>query len=105
MKLLTFSHQGEEHIGFLQDGTVFDLSEASPRLGKLANYTSSMLALLEGGDGILRELSGRNPSLLSEVATKSFRRRLQDMKLLAPVPRPGKIICAGVNYHSHTREA
>jgi len=106
MKLLTFLHQGEERIGFVQDGNVLDLSEASPRLGRLASYTSSMLALLEGGDGILRELSGRIPTLFHDgAATKSFRRRLQSVKLLAPVPRPGKIICAGINYHSHTKES
>src|SRR5713226_3218783 len=106
MKLLTFFHHGEEHIGFLKDGNVFDLSEASPRLGKLTNYTSNMLALLEGGDGILGELSSRIPSLLLDgAAIKSFQRRLQNLKLLAPVPRPGKIICAGINYHSHTKES
>src|SRR2546426_4831713 len=65
-----------------------------------------MLALLEGGDGILRELSSRIPSpLLDGAATKSYQRRLQSVKLLAPVPRPGKIICAGINYHSHTKES
>ncbi|WP_284011436.1 2,4-diketo-3-deoxy-L-rhamnonate hydrolase [Haloarcula pelagica] len=27
-----------------------------------------------------------------------------DAKLLAPVPRPGKIICVGLNYHDHAEE-
>jgi 2-keto-4-pentenoate hydratase/2-oxohepta-3-ene-1,7-dioic acid hydratase in catechol pathway len=31
-------------------------------------------------------------------------RPLADVKLLAPVPRPGKIICVGLNYRDHARE-
>ena len=29
---------------------------------------------------------------------------LADVKLLAPVPRPGKILCVGLNYRDHARE-
>ena len=105
MKLLAFSHRGEEHIGFLQDGIVFDLTEARASLGKLADYTPNMLALLEGGGRVLRELKRRSRSLLSEGETKPFLRQLRRVKLLAPVPRPGKIICAGINYRSHIKEA
>src|SRR3989475_1234694 len=105
MKLLTFSPRGEEHIGFLQDGIVFDLTEARESLGKLADYTPNMVALLEGGGRVLRELKRRSRSLLSEGETKPFLRQLRRVKLLAPVPRPGKIICAGINYRSHAKGA
>src|SRR3989442_14098025 len=105
MKLLTFSHRGEEHVGFLRDGIVFDLTEARASLGRLADYTLNMLALLQGGGRVLRELKRRDRSLLSEGETKPFLRQLRRVKLLAPVPRPGKIICAGINYRSHIKEA
>src|SRR3989475_8609974 len=105
MKLLTFSHRGEEHVGFLRDGIVFDLTEARASLGRLADYTLNMLALLQGGGRVLKELKRRDRSLLSEGETKPFLRQLRRVKLLAPVPRPGKIICAGINYRSHTKEA
>jgi 2-keto-4-pentenoate hydratase/2-oxohepta-3-ene-1,7-dioic acid hydratase in catechol pathway len=29
---------------------------------------------------------------------------VSEVKLLAPVPRPGKIICVGLNYHDHAEE-
>lgn len=29
---------------------------------------------------------------------------IEEVTLLAPVPRPGKIICAGLNYHDHAEE-
>src|SRR2546428_5702257 len=105
MKLLTFSRRGEEHVGFLRDEIVFDLTEAGGSLGKLADYTPNMLALLEGGGRVLKELKRRSRSLVSEGETKPFLRQLRRVKLLAPVPRPGKIICAGINYRSHTKEA
>src|SRR2546427_12842903 len=105
MKLLTFSHRGEEHVGFLRDGIVFDLTEARASLGRLADSTLNMLALLQGGGRVLRELKRRNRSLLSEGEKKPFLRQLRRVKLLAPVPRPGKIICAGINYRSHIKEA
>lgn len=28
----------------------------------------------------------------------------EEVKLLAPVPRPGKIVCVGLNYHDHAEE-
>ena len=31
--------------------------------------------------------------------------RLSDVKLLAPIPRPPKFICVGLNYRDHAREA
>jgi acylpyruvate hydrolase len=32
-------------------------------------------------------------------------RALDDVQLLAPVPRPGKLLCVGLNYRDHAREA
>ena len=29
---------------------------------------------------------------------------VDDVRLLAPVPRPGKIVCVGLNYHDHAEE-
>jgi 2-keto-4-pentenoate hydratase/2-oxohepta-3-ene-1,7-dioic acid hydratase in catechol pathway len=31
-------------------------------------------------------------------------RPLAEVRLLAPVPRPGKILCVGLNYHDHAKE-
>src|SRR5437879_10839428 len=105
MKLLTFSQRREEQVGFLRDGIVFDLTEARASLGRLADYTLNMLALLQGGGRVLKELKRRDRSLLSEGETKPFLRQLRRVKLLAPVARPGQISCAGINDHSNITEA
>ncbi len=31
-------------------------------------------------------------------------RPVEEVRLLAPVPRPGKIVCVGLNYHDHAEE-
>ena len=41
----------------------------------------------------------------SAVDTEALsQRQLDDVTLLAPVPRPGKIVCAGLNYRDHAAE-
>jgi 2-keto-4-pentenoate hydratase/2-oxohepta-3-ene-1,7-dioic acid hydratase in catechol pathway len=54
-----------------------------------------------GLDDLLRRASERSLAGVG-VASRSF--LLRDAKLLAPLPRPGKIICVGRNYAEHARE-
>ena len=37
-------------------------------------------------------------------AASDHARSLSDVRLLAPVPRPPKIVCVGLNYHDHAEE-
>ena len=37
-------------------------------------------------------------------AASDHARSLSDVRLLAPVPRPSKIVCVGLNYHDHAEE-
>jgi 2-keto-4-pentenoate hydratase/2-oxohepta-3-ene-1,7-dioic acid hydratase in catechol pathway len=67
----------------LRDGRVYDI-EGEHR---------SIDALLQGG-------------LLSEIdAVDGDGVAVQEVTLLAPIARPGKIVCIGLNYASHAREA
>ncbi len=48
-----------------------------------------------------------NPGLLQALADRAATRTavaLTDIELLPVLPRPGKIICLGVNYHDHAKE-
>ena len=93
MKLVTFTHNGITHIGKLniRDGQeiVVDLNEAQPSL------PSTMIAFLEGGAS-MHNLAEQVPS------DKAY--PLSSVKLHAPIPRPGKIICIGLNYRDHAVE-
>jgi acylpyruvate hydrolase len=58
---------------------------------------SDVLGLIQGG-----------PSLLDRAraaATSASGRPLADVTLRAPIPRPPKIVCIGVNYADHAAEA
>jgi acylpyruvate hydrolase len=100
MKLVTFAHRGETHIGALvaRDGRtdIFDFNQAQPSL------PSDMTEFLKAGEPA-RALAHR------ALAAAGERERCcvpaAEATLLAPVPRPGKIICLGHNYHDHSSGA
>jgi acylpyruvate hydrolase len=93
MKLVTFTRDGSSRIGALitRDGQemIVDLNEAEPKL------PTDMIAFLAAGDGARSLAAGA----LSGKAVK-----LSAVKLKAPIPQPGKIICIGLNYRDHAAE-
>jgi 2-keto-4-pentenoate hydratase/2-oxohepta-3-ene-1,7-dioic acid hydratase in catechol pathway len=95
MKLVTFTHQGRTRIGAIvtRDGQehVVDFSQAAPHL------PSMMITLLEGGE---RSHQAAHRATSDAVDTLP----LADVRLLPPIPRPGKIMCIGLNYRDHARE-
>ena len=56
---------------------------------------------LEGTDADLRAVLGRDPERLVADAPALDP---ASVRLLAPLPRPGKIVCVGLNYADHCRE-
>jgi acylpyruvate hydrolase len=95
MKLVTFARDGAVRLGALRNRaghqTVVDLNQAEPGL------PADMLGFLEAGDAA-RQLAE------SVVARAQADIDLADVVLKAPVPRPGKIICIGLNYRDHAEE-
>jgi 2-keto-4-pentenoate hydratase/2-oxohepta-3-ene-1,7-dioic acid hydratase in catechol pathway len=63
---------------------------------------SSMEALLAGGSGILDALRDAAVSAGGRIAADG--RPVAETELLAPVPRPGKIVAIGRNYREHVAE-
>ena len=70
------------------------------------------LVSFEGGFGRVEDgkVAPMGPSLVDWLAfgiqgiATGTPRPLAEVKLLAPVPRPGKIICVGLNYRDHAKE-
>nr|WP_087574180.1 fumarylacetoacetate hydrolase family protein [Sphingomonas sp. CDS-1] len=91
MKLLRFEENGVAKLGVLRGGEVVSLEA----LGALY---PTMLSLIEGGDDALDEVRHALSS-----ATES--RPLKDIKLLAPIERPGKFLAIGMNFQKHVEEA
>jgi 2-keto-4-pentenoate hydratase/2-oxohepta-3-ene-1,7-dioic acid hydratase in catechol pathway len=91
MRLVTFQADGKPKPGILTDSNgIFDLSAAG---------FSSMLDVIEAvstGSKNLEQLVARSsPDTAFSLST---------VKLLAPIPRPRKLICVGLNYLDHARE-
>ena len=90
MKLISYKRQGEAQIGVLTaDGVVEIVDPTVP--GELG------AALLAGAD---LHAAARNA-----VAGNGPRLHLASLDLLPVVPRPSKVLCIGLNYFSHAREA
>ena len=91
MKLVTFTHGGRTRIGVVVGELVVDLSAAAPDL------PTDMVAFLGAGDAAMA--AARDAQTDADHALA-----LNDVELLAPVPRPGKILAIGLNYRDHIEE-
>lgn len=86
MKFATFEIDGRQRFGAVRADGVVDLTELSE-----ARSLQEALAM-----GVLDTLAGL-------VATTEAHYALSELRVLPPIPQPGKIICVGVNY-SHRNE-
>lgn len=91
MKLASYStKESEERAGIVVDDGVVDIADASE-----GRFPSSLLQILqeENWQQGLQSLVGSSPS-----------HSLEDVRLLTPVSRPGKILAAAGNYQAHVDE-
>src|SRR5512139_91841 len=94
MQLVTFSYQGQSRLGARVKRNdrhyVIDLHEARPDL------PSEMMAFLSAGERALQLAR----HAIDTAPDRSLRPE-EDIRPLAPVPWPGKIVCLGHNYFDH----
>jgi 2,4-didehydro-3-deoxy-L-rhamnonate hydrolase len=112
MRLYTFSYGGYQRVGAELKGQIVDLIAAhsamlAVRGGKSNVLPADMLSFLRLGEPALaaaRDTLGfmtKRPAL--PVGTR-VTYLMEDVKILPPVPRPGKILCSGINYKGHADE-
>jgi 2-keto-4-pentenoate hydratase/2-oxohepta-3-ene-1,7-dioic acid hydratase in catechol pathway len=89
MQFVRYSSGGGGHWGVLDGDTVHSLADAPVRSPSLQDVTTESY----------RDHVGR---LADEGALTSH--AVDDVRLLAPVPEPGKIVCVGMNYRDHAEE-
>lgn len=104
MRLVSFEHETGIRAGVLHDDAVYDLERllaAWP--GAVHGTSASVRELLERyGDG-LAELSSELPGLAATVGEARVAGRAE-VRLVAPVPDPAKVLCIGLNYKDHVAE-
>lgn len=90
MRLITFQHHGQIRVGAQVGESILDLNKANPAL------PADIFLLLSAGASAL----GLAREAQAEAKPDAFI-ALSEATLLAPVPRPGKILCIGHNYKGH----
>ena len=90
MQIVTYEHLQGPRVGALRNGGIVDLNNADP------GVPCCILDLLaQGSDGLRRAAT---------ASAKGQPIPLDQVKLLAPVPNPEKVICIGLNYVDHAKE-
>jgi 2-keto-4-pentenoate hydratase/2-oxohepta-3-ene-1,7-dioic acid hydratase in catechol pathway len=90
MKLITFTHNQWSRVGAVVDNTVVD-SLGNPRI------PATMIAFLNAGAHALSAMQ-------RQIDDGDNRIALNEVKLEAPVPRPGKYLAISLNYAEHIAE-
>jgi acylpyruvate hydrolase len=122
MKLVSFRAHTENRVGALMGDKVIDLNSAygvmlseekEPELaGRLADAVipGCMAGFLEGGDESMVaakkafNFAAKNPGMRGLMGEKIILAS-DEARLLAPVPRPGKLYCVAVNFYDHATES
>ncbi|MDG5786742.1 fumarylacetoacetate hydrolase family protein [Evansella sp. AB-P1] len=107
MQLVTFQVNEEPLLGVLKKDSVINLKALSSLYneGEPAKYVQDMLSLIEQRDESLTYVEkllayyDQNDTIRTTVEFQ-----LEDVKLLAPISNPGKVVCVGNNYMDHCRE-
>jgi 2-keto-4-pentenoate hydratase/2-oxohepta-3-ene-1,7-dioic acid hydratase in catechol pathway len=96
MKLVTFDSTQKIRVGALVDKRILDLTDLAP----------TMEELLAAGEPVMKRVRTRVEALeQSGIGGPTLRMwRLEEVRLRAPLLRPGKIICVGLNYADHAAE-
>ena len=93
MRLCSYTEDGTEHLGWVEDGRV------APVAGD--HLPATMADLVAGGAAALASLRAAGPEL---AAATTAGRPVDELELLAPLPRPGKVVAVGLNYLGHATE-
>jgi 2-keto-4-pentenoate hydratase/2-oxohepta-3-ene-1,7-dioic acid hydratase in catechol pathway len=89
MRFVTFEQRGHRHAGALLKNQILSLEDAG---------FPDLLSVLQGGAEALRKVKAFAATAPATVPAAS-------VKLCAPIPDPPKILCMGLNYRDHAKEA
>jgi 2-keto-4-pentenoate hydratase/2-oxohepta-3-ene-1,7-dioic acid hydratase in catechol pathway len=92
MRLVAFEQDQHAVLGARVGSDVVALADVVPDLPQELNAALAMLGLPDSAPALAAKLAG------------APKRPLASLKLLPVIPRPGKIICIGLNYVEHAKE-
>lgn len=101
MKLATYHDGAAMKVGVVVDDRIYDLAAALAAAGGDTGVAASTLSFLAAGDAAVSaaqnaiKQAGNNASLVQPISA---------VKLAAPLPCPGKLLCLAGNYAAHIQE-
>ena len=96
MRLISVSDNGEERIGVVVG------ERATPAIALMNGGPKTMRDLLAGGSEMLEALAVAVERQADQIRQSGA--PLEALTFLAPMPRPGKVVAIGLNYHAHAIE-
>ncbi|MDX1437225.1 MAG: fumarylacetoacetate hydrolase family protein [Anaerolineales bacterium] len=106
MKLITYTQTDETRLGAVLGEQVIDLAAASSNAGAAwaSGKLNDMRTCLDHWDQTRPLIA----DLLHRADTNQLNSQsiipIEEVKIEAPLPNPGKIVCVGLNYADHCRE-
>jgi len=102
MKLATFMRNGKSSVGTIvgEGRLIIDLHEAARAKGKDQDVFADMITFLES-NGRGKEVAQQ---LINQGGMDNWIFRLEQVRLLAPVPSPRKLFAVAGNYAEHIEE-
>jgi 2-keto-4-pentenoate hydratase/2-oxohepta-3-ene-1,7-dioic acid hydratase in catechol pathway len=99
MKFVTAVQKGKTFIGIVKEDVVIHLSAFAASMGK--ELPQTLLEGIQQGE----EFTSAVKELVNQEKSADFTISLEEVQLLAPIPRPSKnVFCIGKNYRDHAIE-
>ncbi|MFD1357227.1 fumarylacetoacetate hydrolase family protein [Fictibacillus halophilus] len=99
MKLVSAVQKGDQFIGIVKDDAVINVSALAASVGK--EIPQTLLKAIQQGE----EFTSTVNDLVNQVKAADYTYPLEEVHLLAPIPRPSKnVFCIGKNYRDHAIE-
>ncbi|RZT23254.1 fumarylacetoacetate hydrolase family protein [Fictibacillus sp. BK138] len=99
MKFVSAVRKGDQFIGMVKDDAVINVSALAASAGK--KIAQTLLEGIQQGE----EFTSVAEDLLNSAKVAEYTYPLEELQLLAPIPRPSKnVFCIGKNYRDHAIE-
>lgn len=112
MRIVTFSVLGDSRLGLFTDKGVVDLARACSKYSNdgLSILFTDARRFLDAGEFAMKLAKELGDAASEERASSSAKEtgtlvRVDQVRLLPPIPNPQKIYCTAVNYLSHGAES
>ncbi|MEH7355571.1 fumarylacetoacetate hydrolase family protein [Neobacillus drentensis] len=107
MRFVTVKHKNEQIVGLLdsEETKVLLLNAATEVRTGQKNFPASLLECIALGESFLEQVNDLLDWVIGSDNTDAFYIPLEEVTILAPIPRPNKnIFCVGKNYADHAIE-